>query len=459
MSSIPSQAPVTPTTPTMKNPTLNILLSKHVQSEKANTIKVLLSSNTSLQNSRSSSPNSLTSSSRSSPNPSAGTTGESHVYYTSRPTHSSGSDRSSIGGCSAVVSDNEDEIELHAKDEDEEKDEDEAEDEDEDEDDEDEPPHLDSQRLDFTGGAENLKDVEKAGKVAAMEILNAELQKISNTMETPWEKSSKRKSQVPERTLSPPLPLLERKVVRVTHNALDFRGKKAKKTQFNSPLHGSRSKPYHRVKQATVRSCLLRSLCRASKPNETHDSGNSNKNDFGSCGKSNIAVYDYMNCNCRPEEGSGALTFDSRFESGNLRKANKVLPRKFKRKFPSSRLEECQPMEVDQEYDVWCNNDLHTRGNTQWFYFSAGEPKKNNKDGEGEVGGESDTGDCVVKKGLRVRFNIVNMRKSDSLCNFGMKPVVLSLKELSSSNTGWRHEGKFGCYFELLILWCCWELF
>ena len=111
-------------------------------------------------------------------------------------------------------------------------------------------------------------------------------------------------------------------------------------------------------------------------------------------------------------------------------------------------------MEVDQEYNVWCSNDLHTRGNTQWFYFSAGEPTmtKSNKqeldhkqNSSGSSSGQRDgsPSQSVVRKGLRVRFNIVNMRKSDSLCNFGMRPVVLSMKELESSNIGWQHEGKF----------------
>ena len=367
--------------------------------------------------------------------------------FYSREIHSSGSDRSSIGGGSVVVS--EDEIEQE----------------------EEEDTRVDT-RVDFIGDVGELQNVAaKAGKAAAMDLLNAELQKIAQTMITPKKRgpNNRRISQVPERTLSPPLPLLERKAVHVTHNALDFRGKKANPPQFNSPLHGSRSKPYARVLQASVRSCLLRSLSRATKPNEsTQDTGNNSNNSScsnGSC----VPVYDYMNCNCQPEEGSGALTFDSRFESGNLRKANSVTPRTLKRKFPSNRIEECQPMEVDQEYDVWCNNDLHTRGNTQWFYFSAGEPRpqqrgsgnssssssssssnstegsreSNKKSSNNYVGQQAGSGGRVVRKGLRVRFNIVNMRKSDSLCNFGMRPVVLSLKELASSNTGWQHEGKF----------------
>lgn len=44
------------------------------------------------------------------------------------------------------------------------------------------------------------------------------------------------------------------------------------------------------------------------------------------------------------------LIFDSRFESGNLRKASKV---------------------NNVEYNLWLENDLNTRGHTQWFYFKV----------------------------------------------------------------------------------------
>lgn len=44
------------------------------------------------------------------------------------------------------------------------------------------------------------------------------------------------------------------------------------------------------------------------------------------------------------------LIFDSRFESGNLRKASKV---------------------NNVEYNLWLENDLNTRGHTQWFFFKV----------------------------------------------------------------------------------------
>ena len=44
------------------------------------------------------------------------------------------------------------------------------------------------------------------------------------------------------------------------------------------------------------------------------------------------------------------LIFDSRFESGNLRKASKV---------------------NNVEYNLWLDNDINTKGHTQWFYYKV----------------------------------------------------------------------------------------
>ena len=44
------------------------------------------------------------------------------------------------------------------------------------------------------------------------------------------------------------------------------------------------------------------------------------------------------------------LIFDSRFENGNLRKVAKV---------------------SNVEYNLWLENDLNTRGNTQWYNFKV----------------------------------------------------------------------------------------
>ena len=48
------------------------------------------------------------------------------------------------------------------------------------------------------------------------------------------------------------------------------------------------------------------------------------------------------------------LIFDSRFECGNLRRAIKV---------------------NNVEYNIWLENDVNTKGHTQWFYFKVTRPK------------------------------------------------------------------------------------
>ena len=70
-----------------------------------------------------------------------------------------------------------------------------------------------------------------------------------------------------------------------------------------------------------------------------------------------------------PEE----LVFDSRFESGNLDMAVKT---------------------SDNEYDLYMRVDANTRGHHQWFYFSVQN-----------------------KSPRKVRFNLVNFTKDDSLYN------------------------------------------
>lgn len=86
------------------------------------------------------------------------------------------------------------------------------------------------------------------------------------------------------------------------------------------------------------------------------------------------------------------LVFDSRFESGNLRKAAKV---------------------NNVEYNLWLENDLNTKGHTQWYYFK-----------------------CVYSsdRPSKIQFNILNLAKTHSLYEVGMKPVVFSLKKFQREN-------------------------
>lgn len=257
------------------------------------------------------------------------------------------------------------------------------------------------------------------------------------------------------RTLSPPLPLLERKVARPSEKPLDFRGKVP--SQPTSPNRPDNSAPgrteVHRAKQSHARDCLMRSLSRALSTEiknieetalvkESAD----RKSGFHEDGKEASKVFDIMNHHLGPAEGSDSLTFDSRFESGNLRKACRISPRTVGAT-PHGRKPGTLPvLQVDQEYDLWSSNDIHTRGNTQWFYFCAGENENTSK----RVGAARKN--IIVKKGLTVRFNIVNMRKSDSLCNFGMRPVVLSMNSLAEDELGWIHDGAFLRF--LVITFC-----
>ena len=92
---------------------------------------------------------------------------------------------------------------------------------------------------------------------------------------------------------------------------------------------------------------------------------------------------DYYTPNCQNDK---TLVFESRFESGNLQLARKV---------------------SDNEYDLVLQNDINSKGHTQWFYFRV----------------------TNVKKGLKVKFNMLNMIKSKSLYNDGMKVLIYSEKK------------------------------
>ena len=75
-----------------------------------------------------------------------------------------------------------------------------------------------------------------------------------------------------------------------------------------------------------------------------------------------------------PIESDQTLIFESRFESGNLRKAVKI---------------------SDSEYDLYMKNDYGTNGFTQWYFFRVQNTRK----------------DKIY------RFNLVNFMKPDSNYN------------------------------------------
>ena len=99
-----------------------------------------------------------------------------------------------------------------------------------------------------------------------------------------------------------------------------------------------------------------------------------------------------------PTAGDKTLVFESRFESGNLSMALKVAP---------------------DEYNLVLQNDINSKGNTQWFYFQI----KN------------------LSADLDIKYNIVNFTKKDSLYNLGMKILIFSEKENQKSGLGWYRGG------------------
>ena len=93
----------------------------------------------------------------------------------------------------------------------------------------------------------------------------------------------------------------------------------------------------------------------------------------------------------KENEDDTTLIFESRFESGNLRRAQKI---------------------GDFEYNLFLRNDYNTTAYTQWYYFRI----------------------TNIRKGVNYKFNIVNMLKPDSSFNHGLKPLVYSKKEGETNN-------------------------
>ncbi|XP_066558023.1 cytosolic carboxypeptidase 4 isoform X2 [Amia ocellicauda] len=103
-------------------------------------------------------------------------------------------------------------------------------------------------------------------------------------------------------------------------------------------------------------------------------------------------------------EDPGSLRFYSQFESGNLRKAVQVR---------------------SYEYDLLLNADVNCSQHHQWFYF--------------EVSG--------MKAGVPYRFNIVNCEKSNSQFNYGMQPLLYSVREALEGQPHWLRTGSEICYY------------
>ena len=97
--------------------------------------------------------------------------------------------------------------------------------------------------------------------------------------------------------------------------------------------------------------------------------------------------------------------FESRFESGNLRRATQIGP---------------------FEYELLVRTDVNTSGHMQWFYFSISN----------------------LTMGTTIQLNIVNMYKPNSLFSLGMKPLIYSNKRAAAHNIGWIRGGRNIKYYE-----------
>uniref|UniRef100_A0A667WIV0 tubulin-glutamate carboxypeptidase n=1 Tax=Myripristis murdjan TaxID=586833 RepID=A0A667WIV0_9TELE len=99
-----------------------------------------------------------------------------------------------------------------------------------------------------------------------------------------------------------------------------------------------------------------------------------------------------------------SLKFFSSFECGNLRKAIQV------RRY---------------EYDLILNADVNCSQHTQWFYFEVSNMVAN----------------------VPYRFNVINCEKTNSQFNYGMQPVLYSVREALEGRPSWVRTGTEICYF------------
>ncbi|KAI6077808.1 Cytosolic carboxypeptidase 4 [Aix galericulata] len=116
-------------------------------------------------------------------------------------------------------------------------------------------------------------------------------------------------------------------------------------------------------------------------------------------------VYDLDEPSHSSPGAPGCLTFFSKFESGNLRKAIQV------REF---------------EYDLIMNADVNSNQHHQWFYFEVRD----------------------MKLAVPYRFNIINCEKFNSQFNYGMQLVMYSVKEALLGRPCWLRVGHDISYYK-----------
>ncbi|XP_013412947.1 cytosolic carboxypeptidase 2 [Lingula anatina] len=105
-----------------------------------------------------------------------------------------------------------------------------------------------------------------------------------------------------------------------------------------------------------------------------------------------------------PEGCCPSLTFESRFECGNLRQARRV---------------------GQFEYELVLKTDLYTKRHTQWYYFRVKS----------------------MVPGVVYKLRIANLLKRDSLYNHGMRPLLYSETKAASEGIGWYRTGHNISYY------------
>jgi hypothetical protein len=104
------------------------------------------------------------------------------------------------------------------------------------------------------------------------------------------------------------------------------------------------------------------------------------------------------------------LLFESRFESGNLRRATRI---------------------AENHYELIISPDINQRNaHYQWFYFQVSNNKSN----------------------IPYTFEIINCLKTTSMFSQGMQPVLFSVTEAQKGRPGWVRAGSSVCYYRNLYV-------
>mmetsp|Transcript_50943 Transcript_50943/g.159167 ORF Transcript_50943/g.159167 Transcript_50943/m.159167 type:complete len:946 (-) Transcript_50943:252-3089(-) len=168
-----------------------------------------------------------------------------------------------------------------------------------------------------------------------------------------------------------------------------------------SVSHIKRIPPFEKQVDSSITESFLKSL-------KERDLQRLRNSDFIS-GKSRVIIFDRKASNSQNPEGDvyfeKHLRFSSSFESGNLRRVTQV---------------------GVYEYDIQLEPDTNSNRHMQWFYFQVSN----------------------VQKGVSYKFNIVNMCKSKSLYNYGLRPLRYSECHAKSVQLGWERSCKEIAYYK-----------